>query len=183
MRTFWYLYHVLCASTHCLPHATNSLYLLSHILSHLSILFSPVRSHCSYCPILFVHTCPCSHVRTLLFVHTCSYSPAMSVQLQGTQELFELSSAFENSVVPQEYGTDREDKRRIGSKMCNALLEKIKYDLTITMVRRLHVFDWVEFFILLRFMNPSCPSITLTWLDLIWLDLICPEGLHLSHCD
>ena len=56
------------------------------------------------------------------------------LELQGTQELFELSSAFENSVVPQEYGTDRGDKRRIGSKMCKALLEKIKYDLTITMV-------------------------------------------------
>ena len=53
------------------------------------------------------------------------------------QELFELSSAFENSVVPQEYGTDRDDKRRIGSKMCKALLEKIKYDLTVTMVRAL----------------------------------------------
>ena len=51
------------------------------------------------------------------------------------QELFELASAFENSVVPQEYGTDRDDKRRIGSKMCKALLEKIKYDLTVTMVR------------------------------------------------
>jgi Histidine phosphatase superfamily (branch 2) len=56
-------------------------------------------------------------------------------QLDGMQELFELASAFENSVVPQEYGTDRDDKRRIGSKMCKALLEKIKYDLTITMVR------------------------------------------------
>lgn len=56
------------------------------------------------------------------------------------QELFELASAFENSVVPQEYGTDRDDKRRIGSKMCKALLEKIKYDLTVTMVRST-VFD------------------------------------------
>mmetsp|Transcript_15097 Transcript_15097/g.14496 ORF Transcript_15097/g.14496 Transcript_15097/m.14496 type:complete len:1181 (+) Transcript_15097:105-3647(+) len=55
------------------------------------------------------------------------------LELDGLHELFELSSAFENSVVPQEYGTDRDDKRRIGSKMCKQLLEKIKYDLTITM--------------------------------------------------
>jgi Histidine phosphatase superfamily (branch 2) len=60
--------------------------------------------------------------------------PLTIPQLDGMQELFELASAFENSVVPQEYGTDRDDKRRIGSKMCKALLEKIKYDLTITMV-------------------------------------------------
>lgn len=55
------------------------------------------------------------------------------LELDGLHELFELSSAFENSVVPQEYGTDRDDKRRIGSKMCKQLLEKIKYDLSITM--------------------------------------------------
>ena len=109
----------------------------------------PYSVHLPICINLFVSTCPHppvrsllsvlpSPVRTLMFVLS---SPVLFVQLQGTQELFELSSAFENSVVPQEYGTDREDKRRIGSKMCNALLEKIKYDLTITMVRRLHVSD------------------------------------------
>ena len=49
------------------------------------------------------------------------------------EELYELAGAFENSVVPQEYGIDRADKRRIGSKMCHALLEKIKADLCATM--------------------------------------------------
>ena len=49
------------------------------------------------------------------------------------EELYELAGAFENSVVPQEYGIDRDDKRRIGSKMCHALLEKIKNDLCATM--------------------------------------------------
>lgn len=60
------------------------------------------------------------------------------------QELFELASAFENSVVPQEYGTDRDDKRRIGSKMCKALLEKIKYDLTITMASPIHLINEMD---------------------------------------
>jgi Histidine phosphatase superfamily (branch 2) len=56
------------------------------------------------------------------------------LELDGMQELFELANIFENSVVPQEYGTDRDDKRRIGSKMCKALLEKIKHDLKVAMV-------------------------------------------------
>lgn len=54
------------------------------------------------------------------------------LKLDGIDELFELSMAFENSVVPQEYGSDNNDKRIIGSKMCGALLEKIKHDLTVT---------------------------------------------------
>jgi inositol hexakisphosphate/diphosphoinositol-pentakisphosphate kinase len=53
------------------------------------------------------------------------------LNLAGMEELFKAATAFENSVVPQEYGTDKEDKRRIGSKLCRALLEKIKYDLTV----------------------------------------------------
>ena len=51
------------------------------------------------------------------------------LHLEGIDELFKLSSAFENAVVPQEYGVDSNDKRYIGSKMCSALIEKIKYDL------------------------------------------------------
>ena len=33
--------------------------------------------------------------------------------------------------VPQEYGINEEDKRVIGSKLCGALLEKIKYDMMV----------------------------------------------------
>lgn len=51
------------------------------------------------------------------------------LDLNGIKELYHLASSFENAVVPQEYGTDKNDKRRIGSKMCGALLEKIKHDL------------------------------------------------------
>ena len=54
------------------------------------------------------------------------------LKLLGMKELFELSSILESSVVPQEYGIDRNDKRVIGSKLCGALLEKIKYDLSVT---------------------------------------------------
>ncbi|RYG68348.1 histidine-type phosphatase [archaeon] len=54
-----------------------------------------------------------------------------SLGLTGMEELFQLASKFERCVVPQEYGTDKEDKRYIGSKMCGALLEKIKHDLTV----------------------------------------------------
>ena len=49
------------------------------------------------------------------------------------RELYELAHDFESSVVPQEYGTDPENKRRIGSLMCGALLEKIKYDLRVVL--------------------------------------------------
>ena len=57
------------------------------------------------------------------------------LQLEGMEELLKLSTAFENSVVPQEYGTDKDDKRKIGSQMVKALLEKIKGDISVTMVR------------------------------------------------
>lgn len=36
-----------------------------------------------------------------------------------------------SSVVPQEYGISIEEKRHIGSKMCDTLLEKINYDLGV----------------------------------------------------
>ena len=53
------------------------------------------------------------------------------LNLDGMDELFQLAMAFENSVVPQEYGKDSVEKRVIGSKVCGALLEKIKYDLNV----------------------------------------------------
>jgi len=60
------------------------------------------------------------------------------LELTGIKELYHLAAAFENAVVPQEYGTDRNDKRRIGSKMCGALLEKIKNDLNASHRDELH---------------------------------------------
>eukprot|EP01040_Poterioochromonas_malhamensis_P002256 gene2256-2398_t len=54
------------------------------------------------------------------------------LQLSGMEELYRLAADFETCVVPQEYGIDREDKRYIGSKMCGALIEKIKSDLLIS---------------------------------------------------
>jgi hypothetical protein len=48
--------------------------------------------------------------------------------LTGTLEkLYELAKIMADCVVPQEYGTSVEEKRSIGTKMCGALLEKIKY--------------------------------------------------------
>ena len=53
------------------------------------------------------------------------------VNFDGMEEIYRLASALENSIVPQEYGKDSNEKRIIGSKVCGALLEKIRYDLTI----------------------------------------------------
>ena len=38
---------------------------------------------------------------------------------------------FAECVVPEEYGINTKNKRTIGSKMCHALLDKIRYDLTV----------------------------------------------------
>uniref|UniRef100_A0A7S1UZH4 Inositol hexakisphosphate and diphosphoinositol-pentakisphosphate kinase n=2 Tax=Grammatophora oceanica TaxID=210454 RepID=A0A7S1UZH4_9STRA len=46
-------------------------------------------------------------------------------------KLYELAKVMADCVVPQEYGTTIAEKRSIGSKMCGALLDKIKYDLII----------------------------------------------------
>jgi inositol hexakisphosphate/diphosphoinositol-pentakisphosphate kinase len=54
------------------------------------------------------------------------------LQLSGMEELYRLAADFDRCVVPQEYGIDREDKRYIGSKMCGALMEKIKSDLILS---------------------------------------------------
>lgn len=51
--------------------------------------------------------------------------------VDGMIELFELSMALADCVVPQEYGIHEADKRVIGSKLCGALLQKIKYDLMV----------------------------------------------------
>jgi len=46
-------------------------------------------------------------------------------------KLYTLAKNMADCVVPQEYGCTVEQKRSIGSKMCSALLEKIKFDLII----------------------------------------------------
>lgn len=43
------------------------------------------------------------------------------------EKLYELAKTMADCVVPQEYGSDVAEKRSIGTKMCGALLEKIKY--------------------------------------------------------
>ena len=45
--------------------------------------------------------------------------------------LYKLAKLMADCVVPQEYGISIEDKREVGTKMCRALIEKIKYDLII----------------------------------------------------
>ena len=47
------------------------------------------------------------------------------------KKLYDLAKPMADCVVPQEYGTTTEEKISIGHKMCQALLEKIKYDLII----------------------------------------------------
>jgi hypothetical protein len=56
------------------------------------------------------------------------------LNLAGLEELYTLAKNFENCVVPQEYGTDPQEKRSIGSKMCSALLEKINADLNTALL-------------------------------------------------
>jgi hypothetical protein len=51
------------------------------------------------------------------------------LNLKVMEDLYHLSATMENIIVPQEYGVDKEDKLRIGSKMCGELLKKIKSDL------------------------------------------------------
>ena len=47
------------------------------------------------------------------------------------EKLYEKGKIMADCVVPQEYGSSMAEKRSIGSKMCRALLEKIKYDLLV----------------------------------------------------
>jgi hypothetical protein len=47
------------------------------------------------------------------------------------EKLYHLGKFMADCVVPQEYGTTIAEKRSIGTKMCGALLEKIKHDLII----------------------------------------------------
>eukprot|EP00606_Chrysophyceae_sp_TOSAG23-5_P000290 GSChrysophyteH2.ASY1.ANO1.1033.1 assembled CDS len=54
--------------------------------------------------------------------------------LTGIQdkELYEKARVLENICVPHEYGKDSMQKSVVGSKVCGALLEKIKYDLRVS---------------------------------------------------
>lgn len=47
------------------------------------------------------------------------------------EKLYELAKDMADCAVPQEYGTRISERRSIGTKMCEALLEKIKDDLII----------------------------------------------------
>jgi inositol hexakisphosphate/diphosphoinositol-pentakisphosphate kinase len=56
------------------------------------------------------------------------------IGLAGIEELLTLAREFADVVVPQEYGISKEEKMCIGPKMCGTLVEKIKYDLEVTML-------------------------------------------------
>jgi hypothetical protein len=59
------------------------------------------------------------------FLSSMLHNPHLG--LTGTLEkLYELAKVMADCVVPQEYGSSIEEKRSIGTKMCGALLEKIK---------------------------------------------------------
>ena len=47
------------------------------------------------------------------------------------KQLYKLIKPLADCVVPQEYGTTIPEKRSVGLKICNGLLEKIKYDLSV----------------------------------------------------
>lgn len=47
------------------------------------------------------------------------------------EKLYELAKCMADCVVPQEYGTTCSEKRSVGVKVCNTLLEKIRGDLHI----------------------------------------------------
>jgi inositol hexakisphosphate/diphosphoinositol-pentakisphosphate kinase len=47
------------------------------------------------------------------------------------EKLYELAKCMADVVVPQEYGTTREEKRSVGVKICSPLLQKIRDDLDI----------------------------------------------------
>jgi len=53
------------------------------------------------------------------------HNPHLGLTITLTK-LYELAKVMADCVVPQEYGTTIAEKRSIGTKMCGALLEKIK---------------------------------------------------------
>jgi inositol-hexakisphosphate/diphosphoinositol-pentakisphosphate 1-kinase len=60
------------------------------------------------------------------------HNPRVSPSTHSTlHELFQIVQLFTDCVVPQEYGVNVEDKMKIGSKMCHALLKKIQYDVNV----------------------------------------------------
>ncbi len=61
--------------------------------------------------------------------YDCLHNAHLS--LMHLPEMYEISKTLADCVVPQEYGIDVDEKLLIGSKICSAFMEKIKYDLII----------------------------------------------------
>ncbi|XP_075773089.1 inositol hexakisphosphate and diphosphoinositol-pentakisphosphate kinase 1 isoform X8 [Pelodiscus sinensis] len=55
-----------------------------------------------------------------------------SLKLEGTAELFKLSKALADVVIPQEYGINKEEKLEIALGFCLPLIKKIQLDLQRT---------------------------------------------------
>ncbi|NXE57076.1 VIP1 kinase, partial [Casuarius casuarius] len=58
--------------------------------------------------------------------HNCA------LKLEGTAELFKLSKALADIIIPQEYGINKEEKLEIGIGFCLPLIKKIQLDLQRT---------------------------------------------------
>ncbi|NXL90684.1 VIP1 kinase, partial [Alectura lathami] len=58
--------------------------------------------------------------------HNCA------LKLEGTAELFRLSKALADVIIPQEYGINKEEKLEIGIGFCLPLIKKIQLDLQRT---------------------------------------------------
>ena len=59
------------------------------------------------------------------------------IGVPGVAEIYPISKALADIVVPQEYGITDLQKKELGSKICHNLLRKILFDLTACKVRRL----------------------------------------------
>ncbi|XP_078539428.1 inositol hexakisphosphate and diphosphoinositol-pentakisphosphate kinase 1 isoform X14 [Lissotriton helveticus] len=55
-----------------------------------------------------------------------------ALKLEGTEELFKLSKALADMIIPQEYGINKEEKLEIAIGYCLPLLSKIQLDLQRT---------------------------------------------------
>jgi hypothetical protein len=51
------------------------------------------------------------------------------LSLPGVAEIYPISKALADVIVPQEYGITPEEKKELGSKICHNLLKKILFDL------------------------------------------------------
>uniref|UniRef100_A0A672U421 Inositol hexakisphosphate and diphosphoinositol-pentakisphosphate kinase n=1 Tax=Strigops habroptila TaxID=2489341 RepID=A0A672U421_STRHB len=71
--------------------------------------------------------------------HNCA------LKLEGTAELFKLSKALADVIIPQEYGINKEEKLEIAIGFCLPLIKKIQLDLQRThedeSVNKLHPFE------------------------------------------